>query len=713
MLDQAQQILQKYYGYPSFRDGQAKIITNLLSGRDTLAIMPTGAGKSLCYQVPAMLFPGLTLVISPLISLMKDQVDALHSIGIPATFINSSLTAGETNDRIARALYGDFKLLYVAPERLESELFRRSAASLPISLLAIDEAHCVSQWGHDFRPSYRAIAPFISCLPRRPVIGAFTATATDDVRQDVIQLLNLNRPSAFITGFDRKNLSFAVLRGVNKQKFVLEHVAANPDSSGIIYATTRKEVDDLHDLLRRKGWPVGKYHAGMSDAERTQNQEAFVYDDLPIIAATNAFGMGIDKSNVRYVLHYNMPKNMEAYYQEAGRAGRDGEPGECILLFSPQDTLLQKYLIEQGTHAPERKANEFEKLQTMVDYCHTPRCLRKYILQYFGESDAPDQCGNCGNCNDDRELTNITITAQKIFSCILRMKERFGTGLVADVLKGAANKKVTEMGFSSLSTYGILKEYSTQEIKDLINLLAAEDYLYFTPGQYPLVKLTPKAGDVLRNQAEVWQKVTKQPKQQAVDNSLFALLRNLRREIASRENVPPYVVFADSTLREMCEQFPPDMESLRLIKGVGEVKLDRYGREFLQVILLYMAQHNIQPISRSNAHLAAPDKPPELPSHIITLNLFKAGKSLEEICQERDLKPVTVQDHLVRCSLEDHSIDWDRLIPAQYETVILDTIKKLGPDRLKPLKDALPSNITYETIKAVLCKHKLVQRTDK
>ncbi|HBW39023.1 MAG TPA: DNA helicase RecQ, partial [Desulfosporosinus sp.] len=442
MMEKALEVLQRYFGYTQFRDGQQKVIESLLRGRDTLAIMPTGAGKSLAYQIPTLLFKGTTLVISPLISLMKDQVDALQQYGVPATFINSSLSLQEVRSRIKRAADGEYKLLYVAPERLESESFRVLLESLQVSFLAIDEAHCVSQWGHDFRPSYLQLGPFIKSFSNKPLIGAFTATATEEVQADIVRLLELRQPGIFVTGFDRPNLTFLTFRGENKRVFVLDYVQTHADQSGIIYAGTRKEVDSLQEFLAKSGVKVGKYHAGMNDEDRQKSQEDFLFDERTVMVATNAFGMGIDKSNVRYVIHYNMPKNMEAYYQEAGRAGRDGDPGECLLLFSPQDVVLQRYLIEQSIFQPERKMNEFKKLQGMVEYCHTPRCLRKTILEYFNEENVQEECGNCSSCNDDREMNDITVDAQKIFSCIYRMRERFGIGLVAEVLKGSRKAKI-------------------------------------------------------------------------------------------------------------------------------------------------------------------------------------------------------------------------------------------------------------------------------
>ncbi|MGI6091722.1 MAG: DNA helicase RecQ [Veillonellaceae bacterium] len=586
MIQQAEKLLKKVYGYDRFRPGQESVIASLLAGRDTIAIMPTGAGKSLCFQVPAMLLPGVTLVVSPLISLMKDQVDALNNQGLPATYINSSLSSAELRQRLSYIAAGRYKLIYIAPERLTTDIFQSVLRQLDISMLAIDEAHCISQWGHDFRPSYQAVGPFIANLKTRPIVGAFTATATPEVKNDVVNLLGLKRPDVHVTGFDRPNLFFQVLRGENKQKFVMNYLKANAADSGIIYAATRKEVDSLYELLSRKGYAAGRYHAGLSDSERAAQQESFIYDDIRVMVATNAFGMGIDKSNVRYVLHYNMPKNMEAYYQEAGRGGRDGEPAECILLFSSQDTLLQKFLIDKSVEHPLRKQHELHKLQEMVDYCHTPECLRTYILRYFGESDAMNDCGHCGNCNDDSEMMDITIDAQKVFSCIYRMKERFGLTMVADVLKGANNKKVRQFGFGDLSTYGLMAERPLVDIKTLIQQLAATGYLQLTDSNYPVVRLTPAALAVLRNQAKVYQKVFKE-RQAKPDDSLFELLRQLRKELALRDQVPPYVVFADSTLKEMSQYCPVTEEALRKIKGVGEVKLERYGREFLAVIKEY------------------------------------------------------------------------------------------------------------------------------
>lgn len=706
MIQDAQKALKKYFGYTSFRKGQEKIIASILSGNDTFGIMPTGGGKSICYQVPALLLPGITLVISPLISLMKDQVDALGSLGIPASFINSSLSPKEISDRIYKALRQEFKILYVAPERLESDRFTDMLRNIPISLLAIDESHCVSQWGHDFRPSYRLIPQFINQLENRPIVAAFTATATEEVKEDVIHLLGLRKANAYVTGFNRENLHFSIVRGAKRTEYVTDYIDNHKDQSGIIYAATRKEVDKLHQFLSNRGYSVGKYHAGLSDEERNSNQEAFLYDNVQLMIATNAFGMGIDKSNVRYVIHFNMPRNMESYYQEAGRGGRDGGPAECILLYGAADVQVQKFLIEQTLLSPERKANEYKKMQDMVDYCHTSGCLRKYILEYFGEEEVPESCGNCGTCNDDTELADITVEAQKIFSCIKRMGEQYGANLVAGVLKGSSIKKIQQLGFHKLSTYAIMPEYKADEITQMISLLTAEDYLMVSGGQYPVLKLQKKAVSVLQGKEKVFQRMQKKAQAPKEDTTLFDLLRGVRKEISEREKVPPYVIFHDSTLKEMCKSFPVNRTAMLNVPGVGESKLNKYGDHFMGVIKAYVEEHNVAPAPVEVEPEAAPPALSKVPSHIITYNLYKEGSSLWDIAKKRDVAILTIKEHILRCAQEGMEIRWSDLIPEGQEALVLEAVKELGAEKLKPLKDALPEEVDYFTIKAVLCKMK-------
>lgn len=588
MLNKARQILQKFYGYEDFRPGQKKVVESLLNRNDTVAIMPTGAGKSICFQIPALLFEGVTLVISPLISLMKDQVDSLRQLGIAAVYINSSVSKAQLYKDLQDISAGFYKIIYIAPERLTSEYLPDSFKNLNISMVAVDEAHCLSQWGHDFRPSYRNILNFTNSLRIKPIISAFTATATPEVKTDIINLLGLKQPNVFVTGFDRPNLYFSVLRGEVKDKFVIDYVKKHQDEAGIIYVGTRKDVDALQVLLEIKGIKAGRYHAGMTDEERNQMQEDFLYDNLSVMVATNAFGMGIDKPNVRYVIHYNMPKNMEAYYQEAGRAGRDGLSGNCILLYSPQDTQLQKFLISKSTESEIRQQLEYKRLQSMMDYCHTPQCLRAFILHYFGEFDVEEHCDNCSNCKLEGELIDITIDAQKVLSCVYRMHERFGVKMIAEVLKGSKSAKVKQFNFERLSTYGLMKERKLKDISDLILRLSAMQYLDITESQYPVVTLNELSWQVLRGQKKVWQKMVIVKKAKA-KGELFEALRSLRKELATKEKLPPYMIFSDATLTQMATDKPTDLELMKNIRGVGEFKLQKYGEEFLTVIKSYIS----------------------------------------------------------------------------------------------------------------------------
>lgn len=588
MLNKARQVLQKFYGYEDFRPGQKKVVESLLNRNDTVAIMPTGAGKSICFQIPALLFEGVTLVISPLISLMKDQVDSLRQLGIAAVYINSSVSKAQLYKDLQNISAGFYKIIYIAPERLTSEYLPDSFKNLNISMVAVDEAHCLSQWGHDFRPSYRNILNFTNSLRIKPIISVFTATATPEVKTDIINLLGLKQPNVFVTGFDRPNLYFSVLRGEVKDKFVIDYVKKHQDEAGIIYVGTRKDVDALQVLLEIKGIKAGRYHAGMTDEERNQMQEDFLYDNLSVMVATNAFGMGIDKPNVRYVIHYNMPKNMEAYYQEAGRAGRDGLSGICILLYSPQDTQLQKFLISKSTESEIRQQLEYKRLQSMVDYCHTPQCLRAFILHYFGEFDVEEHCDNCSNCKLEGELIDITIDAQKVLSCVYRMHERFGVKMIAEVLKGSKSAKVKQFNFERLSTYGLMKERKLKDISDLILRLSAMQYLDITESQYPVVTLNELSWQVLRGQKKVWQKMVIVKKAKA-KGELFEALRSLRKELATKEKLPPYMIFSDATLTQMATDKPTDLELMKNIRGVGEFKLQKYGEEFLTVIKSYIS----------------------------------------------------------------------------------------------------------------------------
>ena len=590
---QALEVLKKYYGYTSFRKGQEDIINEIINGNDVLAIMPTGGGKSICYQVPSLILDGITIVISPLISLMKDQVDALKSMGINATLINSSLNTSQFNAVIAGINNDEYKIIYIAPERLDSYEFVNIIRNKKLSQIAIDEAHCVSQWGHDFRSSYRNIGTFINSLEKRPIVTAFTATASLEVREDIIKLLNLYNPTLFITGFNRENLTIKINKSSGKNEYLLKYVENHKDESGIIYAATRKEVDKIYEGLLKRGYSVSRYHAGLSAEERKSNQEEFIKDNISIIVATNAFGMGIDKPNIRYVIHYNMPQSIENYYQEIGRAGRDGEESECVLLFTPGDVHTQKYLIEIGTENSTRQNIQYKKLQQMVDLIYSNDCYRKSIIGYFGE-EFNDNCGKCSNCLDDGEIIDKTLDAQKVISCIARMKRSFGATMVIDVLRGSKNKKVIQFGFNTLSTYGIMKDYSVDELKTFINTLISHGFIDSVEGTYPVLRLNEKSLDIIKGNIKVEFRESKVSKKLEVSNELYDVLRSIRYEIAKSEGIAPYMVFGDGTLRGMASVYPTTKEEMLTVSGVGEIKYEKYGQPFESAILRYLEENNIQ-----------------------------------------------------------------------------------------------------------------------
>jgi ATP-dependent DNA helicase RecQ len=602
-------LLKDYFGYASFRAGQEEVIDAILSGRDVLAVMPTGAGKSLCYQIPALMLPGLTVVISPLIALMKDQVRGMKEAGIEAGYINSSQTPAEHGRTMNRLMKGELKLLYLAPERLEKAEFPALMSRIQVPLLVVDEAHCLSQWGHDFRPSYLRIAGFILGMNPRPVTAAFTATATKQVQEDILRLLELRSPLAVTTGFDRPNLYFEVQKPGNKNTALIDCLAARKDKSGIVYCATRKAVEEVCDLLLHRGFRAARYHAGLEERERRQNQDDFLYDRKTVMVCTNAFGMGIDKSNVSFVIHYNMPKNIESYYQEAGRAGRDGAPADCILLYNGQDVRINEFLIsrqdeETGERDEALVAHNLELLKQMTFYAAGSGCLRRRLLSYFGEA-PPSYCGNCSNCLTRFEEADITLEARKIISCVYRLKERgrsFGKIMIIDILRGSSSEKILSARLDTLSTWGIMADCDTHRARTILDYLVEQDYLaQAAAGGFPVIEMGKRAMEFLRQKDPLLMMLPKEEQRgrplitggsgggeaPAFDERLFEKLKSLRRQLAAEAGVPAYIIFSDASLRDMCRKTPRTLDAFAEIAGVGEIKLERYGRIFIEGIREY------------------------------------------------------------------------------------------------------------------------------
>jgi ATP-dependent DNA helicase RecQ len=710
--------LQKYFGYQEFKEGQKEVINSILNKQDTLAIMPTSGGKSLCYQLASIILKGTTIVISPLISLMQDQISSLDELGISATYLNSTLDSQEYLKRVSEIRDNKYKLVYISPERLETDAFTNLASNIDISMIAVDEAHCISQWGHDFRPSYLAIPKFIKLLKNRPILSCFTASATDLVTKEIINLINLDKPNIIKIGFDRPNLNYQVVKTSDRYKYLLDYLESIPKNySGIIYCSTRKTTYNLAKKLYKEGYAVRPYHAGLSNTQREEFQNLFMQDEVKIIVATNAFGLGIDKPDIRFVIHYNIPNNMEAYYQESGRAGRDGLASDCILMFNSSDIAKQKYFIEVNEKPEDIKELDYQNLQYLVDYCHSNQCLRKLILEYFSEESVLDRCNNCGNCVNDFEMQDITFESRIIIECINEMNQFFGVNKVIDVLRGSRNKGVLSLGFEKLRNYDKLNSYTKETLKEIINALVSMGYLSIEVGKYPVLKIDTPAQSILTGNEKVLHKkqlLVSKAKKSAVlkeedikHKDLYAILKEKRSEIAKEKNIPAFYIFSDSTLIELASYLPTKKEEVIKIKGIGEKKYLLYGDTFINIIKEYAKKNDIDlPISKEYKEVNNKLSKTSSNTYEITNSLYSKGLSLLEMAHQRDLTINTIIRHLGKLDENGKEIEWDRFInDPEKEKAILDAINEVGVDRLKPIKELLPEDIKYEDIRLTICKY--------
>lgn len=714
---ETRKLLKKYFGYDEFRNSQEEVINNIIEGKDLLAIMPTGSGKSLCYQLPAVAMEGLTVVISPLISLMKDQVDSLNQMGISATYINSSLDLEESNERHRGLIQRKYKLLYIAPERLANTYFVETLNKIEVSQIAVDESHCISQWGHDFRPEYRLISQFINNLNQRPVVSAFTATATKNCARDIIEQLDLKNPLIKVNSFDRPNIYFRVKESKNKIRDLMKEL--NSNESSIIYCATRKATEEVYTKLVSQGYSVGIYHGGMTSLERDSMQDDFIKDKRQIMVATLAFGMGIDKPDVRKVIHYNMPKSMENYYQEAGRAGRDGLESEAILLYSGQDVILQKLIMQDDIDSSE----SFKKLEEMEMYCKTKSCLRNYILKYFNEK-SENKCNYCGNCDEVLEEIDITVDAQKVISCIYRINQNYGRTLIADVLLGADTKKIRSLGFEKLSTYGIIKNRTKEYIYSIIYFLLERELINQEGGKYPVLKLNKESLNFLKSNRKLIMKYSK-----SVDKNdekrkertgyvlsdggkvLFEKIKQWRKVKSTELGVPPFIIFSDETIYSLIEKLPQNEIGLLSVKGIGEKKALDYGEDLLDIIKSSTVEGAIY-FNAKPEYEKREVKVKRESTYLETYKLYELGLEVEEIAEQRNLNTSTIFSHLGILLENGYKIATEKFINPEDKKKILAIVENIGAEYLKPIKEILPENITYEQIRIVVGEYKYLKRKE-